>query len=101
MLGRQLRRWILGGGSGPRENDGPAIDGELRMSADQDASTFSLPVQLAPGARQEHLLHGQTTVFGRRFVVTLESSSVNVPIDVGAALERPLDLPPSRGRRSS
>jgi hypothetical protein len=56
------------------ENDGPAVDGELRISsADQGRSTYGIAVQLASGARQDHILYGQPGFFGARFVMTLTS----------------------------
>ncbi len=73
------------------ENGGPALDGELRISsAGQRASTFGIAVHLAPGARQEHILYGQTAPFGRGFTITLVSggavhATVPVPVAVNAA----------------
>ncbi|MDQ3492388.1 MAG: hypothetical protein M3452_03910 [Chloroflexota bacterium] len=56
------------------ENDGPAVDGELRISsAEQGSSSYGIAVQLASGARQDHILYGQPGFFGARFVVTLVS----------------------------
>jgi hypothetical protein len=72
------------------ENHGPAVDGELRMSGSADrSSTFSVAVQLASGARQEHILYGATGPFGSRITVSLVSGStiqatVNVAIDARA-----------------
>jgi hypothetical protein len=61
------------------ENDGPDVTGELRISvATQTASTFGIPIQLASGARQEHVLYGQTSALGSRFVVTLVSGGLAV-----------------------
>ncbi|HUG48109.1 MAG TPA: hypothetical protein VMP67_06815 [Candidatus Limnocylindria bacterium] len=69
-------------------NDGPAIDGELRMSLPtrSSATTYSVVVQLATGARQEHVLYGQTPFAGGRQRVSLVSgsetlASVDVRID--------------------
>ena len=59
------------------ENDGPAVDGELRISsADQGRSTYGIAVQLASGARQDHILYGQPGFFGARFVITLVSDGL-------------------------
>lgn len=59
------------------ENDGPAVDGELRISsADQGRSTYGIAVQLATGARQDHILYGQPGFFGARFVITLVSDGI-------------------------
>ena len=56
------------------ENDGPAVNGELRISsAEQGRSTYGVAVQLASGARQDHILYGQPAFFGSRFVITLVS----------------------------
>lgn len=56
------------------ENDGPALDGELRISsAEQGRSSYGIAVQLASGARQDHILYGQPGFFGARFLVTLVS----------------------------
>ena len=69
------------------ENDGPAVTGELRISiAAQGSSTYGVPVELASGARQEHVLYGQIGALTSRFVVTLMSggaaiASITSPID--------------------
>lgn len=56
------------------ENDGPAIGGELRISSsEQGRSTYGIAVELASGARQDHILYGQPGFFGTRFVITLVS----------------------------
>lgn len=58
------------------ENDGPAIEGELRMSTTaRQSSTFSLPIQLPPGARQEHVIYGPMQPIRTRFVVSLVSGA--------------------------
>ncbi len=54
------------------ENDGPAVDGELRISGmDQGAATYGVVVQLATGARQDHVIHGKAGFFGSRFTIDL------------------------------
>lgn len=59
------------------ENSGPTVDGELRItSSAQTSSTFSLPVQLPPGARQEHILYGRIGPIGGRLTVALVSGGV-------------------------
>lgn len=58
------------------ENSGPTVDGELRLSSTQSSSTFSLPVQLPPGARQEHILYARIGPLGNRITVTLGSGEV-------------------------
>jgi hypothetical protein len=68
------------------ENSGPALEGELRVAKpSQDGSTYSRSVQLAPGARQEHILYGQMGALNSRFVVSLVSggavqTTVNAPL---------------------
>lgn len=87
MLGGSLRSGTWAAVLVRVENDGPAMDGELRISTSaQGASTYGLPIQLATGARQEHVLYGQTGPFGSRFVVTLVSgesaiASTTAPMD--------------------
>ena len=73
------------------ENTGPTVDGELRISnTATSASTFNLPVQLAPGARQEHVVYGQTGPFGSRLTIALVGqstvlASVTLAVDVVAS----------------
>ena len=58
------------------ENSGPAVDGELTLTAASGtASTYSRPIQLATGARQEHFLYGRLGSFGNRVRVTLTGGS--------------------------
>lgn len=70
------------------ENGGPAVAGELRISATTDgSSTFGRRVELPTGARQEHILYAQTAFFGNRFEISLVSgssllASATVAIDV-------------------
>ena len=53
-------------------NDGPAIDGEMRISATQDTgSHYGLEVHLATGAKQQLTLYAQTQIFGSRVNVDL------------------------------
>ncbi len=86
MLGGSFRSGSWGAVRVKLENDGPVVDGELTMSSDSvGGSTFSVPVQLATGARQEHLLYGQVRPFGNRLRIDLVSggsvvSSVKVPV---------------------
>lgn len=85
MLGGSFRSGSWGAVRVQLENDGPVVDGELTLSEAVGGSTFSVPVQLATGARQEHLLYGQVRPFGNRFRVDLVSggavvSSVTVPV---------------------
>ncbi len=64
------------------ENDGPAIDGVLRVQGSQrQGATYSLPVQLATGARQEHVLDAQAGFFGGRFTVQLIEDGTVVASD--------------------
>ena len=61
------------------ENDGPAIDGELRIaSLEQSASSYGIEVQLATGARQDHLIYGKAGFFGSRFTISLVSGGTVV-----------------------
>lgn len=58
------------------ENSGPAVDGELTLSAASgSASTFSLSVQLATGAHQQHTLYGAPGAFGNRVDVAFADGS--------------------------
>jgi len=53
-------------------NDGPAIDGEMRISAGQNTgSHYGLEVHLATGAKQGMTLYAQTQIFGSRVNVDL------------------------------
>jgi hypothetical protein len=76
-------------------NAGPAVDGELRLSsASGRGSTFSLPVQLATGARQEHFLYGNLGFFGNRYEIALVAEDythalTRVPVD-GVASDAPI-----------
>jgi hypothetical protein len=68
------------------ENAGPTIVGELRISNTSSESTYGIPIELATGARQEHLLYGRTGPFGSRFLVTVVSggaviASINSRVD--------------------
>jgi hypothetical protein len=61
------------------ENDGPAIDGELRLTSSVDgSSTFGRVVQLASGARQEHVIYGRMGAFAGRFTMSLISGSTTL-----------------------
>jgi len=73
------------------ENRGPTIDGELRMATPtrRASSTYSQAVQLATGARQEHVLHGRTGAFGERLTISLLSGvSVHASVDLRADANR-------------
>jgi hypothetical protein len=71
------------------ENTGPALDGDLRLARPtQGGSTFSRHVELAPGARQEHVLYAQMGPLTNRFVVSLVSAGSEVA-NIRAALEPP------------
>jgi hypothetical protein len=74
------------------DNQGPAVDGELRLTSSLDnSSTFGRAVQLPTGARQEHVLYDLMGVLNGRFTLSLVSgsatlASVNIAIQpVGAA----------------
>lgn len=55
-------------------NDGPAVNGELRIRGQQQGrSQYGVEVQLAPGARQGFTLYAQTALFGSRVNVDLVS----------------------------
>ena len=61
------------------ENDGPAVKGELRVSGVQTGATrYSLPVELATGARQDHVLYAQPTFAGSRLDVDLVADGKQV-----------------------
>jgi hypothetical protein len=54
------------------ENDGPAVDGEIRVSsAESGATRYGLAVQLPTGARQEHIAYGQAGFYRERLSVEL------------------------------
>jgi hypothetical protein len=71
------------------ENRGPALRGELRLATSTgQGSTYSVAVELASGARQQHFLYTRAGAFGSRFDVTLRSgdsvhASVRVAVDAG------------------
>ncbi|MEX2547144.1 MAG: hypothetical protein WD830_05075 [Chloroflexota bacterium] len=87
LLGRNVRSGTWAAVRVRLENHGPQVDGELRISTSaQGASTYGVPIQLAPGARQEHILYGKTASFESRFLITLVSGGseivrANAPID--------------------
>jgi ABC-2 type transport system ATP-binding protein len=57
------------------ENDGPAVEGELRVaSAAPGSPSYAVAVHVPPGARQEHVLYGQAWVLRANLRVTLERS---------------------------
>lgn len=80
---RMTAKPLLGGAARPGawmavavdlQNDGPAIEGELRVSGGQQRDTrFSVPVELATGARQRHILYAQPDWAGKGLVVNLVS----------------------------
>ena len=56
------------------QNDGPPIDGELRISGGLDSRTrFGTPVELATGSRKEYLLYALPPTFGGNMTVELVS----------------------------
>jgi hypothetical protein len=58
------------------ENDGPAIDGELRVTGGQTGdSRYGVRVQLATGARQDHVLYAQPSWFGAKLALSLVSGA--------------------------
>ncbi|HYI23107.1 MAG TPA: hypothetical protein VEX62_10770 [Candidatus Limnocylindrales bacterium] len=68
------------------ENDGPAVRGDVRISGGGQESAFSLPVELASGARQEHIMYALVGPLGGRFKVALVSGAselVTVDLRVG------------------
>ena len=68
------------------ENDGPAVRGDVRISGGGQGSTFSLPVEVASGARQEHVMYALVGPLGGRFRVALvsdESELSTVDLRVG------------------
>ncbi|MDP8904919.1 MAG: hypothetical protein M3N29_06340 [Chloroflexota bacterium] len=53
-------------------NDGPSLDGELRVRSQvQGRSQYGVAVSLPSGARQQHRLYAQTPLFGSKLVVEL------------------------------
>jgi hypothetical protein len=97
------------------QNDGPAIQGELRMDGGaQSNARYAMAVDLATGSRKTYILHAQPPSFGRTVKVDLVASgrvvdSVSVAylvhdptqLVVGVLAERPqaliseIDLPPN------
>jgi hypothetical protein len=69
-------------------NDGPPVTGEIRVSGGQDGdSRYATPVELATGARQDHIIYAQPRWFGARLVVTLASGETTLaeqPLEVTA-----------------
>ncbi|MFN8620179.1 MAG: hypothetical protein U0869_05465 [Chloroflexota bacterium] len=54
------------------ENDGPAVSGELHVTGGQQASNrYGAEVELATGARQDHVLYAQPSWTGRGLTVSL------------------------------
>jgi hypothetical protein len=89
MLGRNVRAGDWVAVRVRLENAGPTVDGELRIASDeQGASTYGVVVQLAPGARQDHVLYGKAGFFGSRLRVTLVSAgsvvaTADAPVEAG------------------
>jgi hypothetical protein len=76
MLGGHVRPGAWTAISVTVRNDGPTIDGELRISGPQQGrSTYGIPVQLANGAIQTHTLYAQPSFFGTKFAVSLVDAS--------------------------
>jgi hypothetical protein len=75
------------------ENDGPAITGELRIVGQSQISGGGVPsrygieVELATGARQDHVLYAQPTWFGTRLSVTLVDRVGNVVLTQPLAIK--------------
>ena len=56
------------------QNDGPEIQGELRMEGgSQGNARFAMAVRLPTGSRQTYILHAQPPAFGRNVEVDLVS----------------------------
>jgi hypothetical protein len=56
------------------ENRGPAMSGEIRLAPSSgQGSTYSVAIELASGARQQHFLYTQVGPFGTRFDITLRT----------------------------
>ncbi len=88
------------------QNDGPAVQGELRMDGGSQANArYSMAIDLATGSRKTYILHVQPPAFGRTVKVELVSGdqvldSVSVAylvhdatqLVVGVVAERPQGL---------
>jgi hypothetical protein len=88
------------------QNDGPSIDGELRMDGGtQGTARFAMAVQLPTGSHLKYVLHAQPPAFGRTVKVNLVANeqvidSVDVAylvhdaaqLVVGVIAERPQAL---------
>lgn len=74
LLGGLVRAGAWAGVRVSIQNDGPAVSGELRVaSAAQGGSTYAIAVELAPGARQQHVLYAPSPPIGNRLTVSLVS----------------------------
>ncbi len=61
------------------QNDGPQVDGELRIRGPQQTqSRYGVEVSLANGARQRFTLYAQTAIFGSRVNVDLVSNDQTI-----------------------
>ena len=59
------------------QNDGPTIQGELRMDGGaQSSARFAMAVDLPTGSRQRYILHAQPPPFGRNVKVELVADGV-------------------------
>jgi hypothetical protein len=71
------------------ENDGPAVDGELRISSlEKQAGRYATAVELPTGARQEHLLSMRLPLFGRMRVELVSRGAIRARVDTQV---RPID----------
>jgi hypothetical protein len=60
-------------------NDGPSVEGELRMDGGSQSQTrFSMRVDLPTGSRLTYVLHAQPPPFGRTLKVDLVSSGSSI-----------------------
>src|SRR3972149_1490766 len=74
-------RGLMTGSSAPI----PPGEGELRIaSSEQGAPTYGVIVQLATGARQDHVIYGKAGFFGSRFSISLVTDGTGVGTRRGA-----------------
>jgi hypothetical protein len=79
LLGGRIRLGAWAAYRVQLENHGPAIDGELRITAPlQTDSVYGIAVQLASGARQEHVIYAPSGPFGSRARISLVSAGTVV-----------------------
>lgn len=71
------------------ENDGPPVDGQLRISSlEKGTGRFATAVELPTGARQEHRLSVRLPVFGRLRVELVSGDAIRARVDTQV---RPID----------